>query len=162
MPDLEAHPASFVATGIDRAQVAAEFRGTPPRAPPPSAREREEALRMTAEHIQGDEPLIAMPALTARRAAASGGSRHTLPAARLLPGNSGHFRQVGDEDSVFPIRHFYQRWGATIAIERRPSTAARLHAAERALADPDDDVRERAVQEAADIVQAAYHEVAGG
>ncbi len=30
---------------------------------------------------------------------------------------------------VFPIRHFYQRWGATIAIERRPSVAARLHAA---------------------------------
>ena len=63
---------------------------------------------------------------------------------------------------VFPIRHFYQRWGATIAIKRRPSVAARLHAAERALADPDADVRERAIQEAAEIVQAAYHEVAGG
>jgi hypothetical protein len=24
--------------------------------------------------------------------------------------------QAGDEDSVFPIRHFYQRWGAAIAI----------------------------------------------
>ena len=72
------------------------------------------------------------------------------------------FSQAGDEDSVFPIRHFYQRWGATIAIERRPSVAARLHAAERALADPDEDVRERAIQEAAEIVQAAYHEVAGG
>ena len=47
------------------------------------------------------------------------------------------FTQAGDEDSVFPIRHFYQRWGAAIAIERRPSVAARLHAAERALADPD-------------------------
>jgi hypothetical protein len=23
-----------------------------------------------------------------------------------------------DEDSVFPIRHFYQRWGAAIAIEQ--------------------------------------------
>jgi hypothetical protein len=42
------------------------------------------------------------------------------------------FTQAGDEDSVFPIRHFYQRWGAAIAIERRPSVAA-----ERALADPD-------------------------
>jgi hypothetical protein len=39
--------------------------------------------------------------------------------------------------------------------------AARLHTAERALADPDADVRERAIQEAAEIVQAAYHEVAG-
>jgi hypothetical protein len=45
------------------------------------------------------------------------------------------FSQAGDEDSVFPIRHFHQRWGATIAIERRPSVAARLHAAEHALAD---------------------------
>jgi hypothetical protein len=36
------------------------------------------------------------------------------------------FRQAGDEDSVFTIRHSYQRWAATIAIERRPSVAARL------------------------------------
>jgi len=70
------------------------------------------------------------------------------------------FIQAGDEDSVFPIRHFYQRWGA--AIERRPSVAARLHAAERALADPDPAVRDLAVREAAEIVQAAYREVAGG
>jgi hypothetical protein len=40
--------------------------------------------------------------------------------------------------------------------------AARLHAAERRLADPDSEVRERAIREAAEIVQAAYHEVAGG
>src|SRR5260370_19498672 len=72
------------------------------------------------------------------------------------------FTQAGDEDSVFPIRHFYQRWGAAIAIERRPSVAARLHAAERALADPDPAVRDQAVREAAEIVQAAYREVAGG
>src|SRR5437016_1415897 len=70
--------------------------------------------------------------------------------------------KAGDEDSVFPIRHFYQRWGAAIAIERRPSVAARLHAAERALADPDPAVRDQAVREAAEIVQAAYREVAGG
>ena len=71
------------------------------------------------------------------------------------------FTQAGDEDSVFPIRHFYQRWGAAIAIERRPSVAARLHAAERALADPDPALRDQAVREAAEIVQAAYREVAG-
>jgi hypothetical protein len=70
------------------------------------------------------------------------------------------FTQAGDEDSVFPIRHFYQRWGAAIAIERRPSVAARLHAAEQALADPDPAVRDQAVREA-EIVQAAYREVAG-
>jgi hypothetical protein len=44
------------------------------------------------------------------------------------------FTHAGDEDGVFPIRHFYQHWGA--AIEWRPSVAARLHTAERALADP--------------------------
>jgi len=46
------------------------------------------------------------------------------------------FGQFAYEDNVFPIRHFYQRWSAAIAIERRPSVAARLHAAEQALADP--------------------------
>ena len=55
------------------------------------------------------------------------------------------FTQAGDEDSVFPIRHFYQRWGAATFIERRPSIAARPHAAERALAHPDPDVRDQAV-----------------
>jgi hypothetical protein len=59
-------------------------------------------------------------------------------------------------------RHFYQRWGATIAIERRPSVAARLHAAEQAPADPDPVVRDHAIREAAEIVQAAYCEVVGG
>ena len=49
-----------------------------------------------------------------------------------------------------------------VAIERRPSVAARLHAAERALADPDPAVRDQAIREAAEIVQAAYREVAGG
>jgi hypothetical protein len=71
------------------------------------------------------------------------------------------FGQFAYEDSVFPIRHFYQRWGAAIAIERRPSVAARLHAAEQALADPDPAVRDQAVRQAAEIVQAAYREVAG-
>jgi hypothetical protein len=51
---------------------------------------------------------------------------------------------------------------AAIAIERRPSVAARLHAAERALADPDPAVRDQAVREAAEIAQAACREVAGG
>ena len=58
--------------------------------------------------------------------------------------------------------HFYQRWGAAIAAGRRPSVAARLHVAGRGLADPDPAVRDRAVREGAEIVQAAYREVAGG
>ncbi len=71
------------------------------------------------------------------------------------------FTRAGDEDSVFPARHFYQRWGAAIAIGRRPSVAARLHAAERALADQDPPIRDQAVREAAEIVRAGYREVAG-
>jgi hypothetical protein len=117
---------------------------------------------MTAEHTQGDEPLIPMPALTldALRQAVATVAPSRLP--EFFQEIQDAFSQAGDEDSVFPIRHFYQRWAATIAIERRPSRANRLHAAERALADPDADTRQQAIREAADIVQAAYREVAGG
>jgi hypothetical protein len=117
---------------------------------------------MTAEHTQGEEPLIPMPALTldALRRAVAAVAPSRLP--EFFQEIQDAFSQAGDEDSVFPIRHFYQRWGATVAIERRPSVAGRLHAAERALANPDADVRDRAIREAAEIVQAAYREVAGG
>jgi hypothetical protein len=123
---------------------------------------REEALRMTAEHTHGEEPLIPMPALTldALRRAVAAVAPSRLP--EFFQEIQDAFSQAGDEDSVFPIRHFYQRWGATVAIERRPSVAARLHAAERALANPDAEARDRAIREAAEIVQAAYREVAGG
>ena len=117
---------------------------------------------MAAEHVPGDEPLIAMPALTLDGLwqAVATVVRSRLP--EFFQEIQDAFSQAGDEDSAFPIRHFYQRWGATIAIERRPSIAARLHAAERALADPAPGVRERAIREAAEIVQAAYREVASG
>ena len=117
---------------------------------------------MTAEYPQDDEPLIPMPVLSlpALRQAVARVAPSRLP--EFFQEIQDAFIQAGDEDSVFPIRHFYQRWGAAIAIERRPSVAARLHAAERALADPDPAVRDLAVREAAEIVQAAYREVAGG
>src|ERR1700751_4206070 len=117
---------------------------------------------MTAEHRQGDEPLIGMPALTldALRQAVAAVAPSRLP--EFFQEVQDAFTQAGDEDSVFPIRHFYQRWGAAIAIERRPSVAARPPPAERALADPDPAVRDHAIREAAEIVQAAYREVVGG
>jgi hypothetical protein len=117
---------------------------------------------MTAEHGRDDEPLIPMPASTlgALRQAVATVAPSRLP--EFFQDMQDVFSQAGDEDSVFPIRHFCQRWGATIAIERRPSVATRLHTAERVLADPDADIRERAIREAAEIVQAAYREVAGG
>ena len=117
---------------------------------------------MTAEYPQGDEPLIPLPALSlpALRQAVATVAPSRLP--EFFQEIQDAFSQAGDEDNVFPIRHFYQRWGAAIAIERRPSVAARLHAAERALANPDPAVRDQAVREAAEIVQAAYREVAGG
>jgi hypothetical protein len=116
---------------------------------------------MTAEYPQGDEPLIPMPALSlpALRQAVAAVAPSRL--SEFFQEIQDAFTQAGDEDSVFPIRHFYQRWGAAIAIGRRPSVAARLHAAERALADPDPAVRDQAVREAAEIAQAAYREVAG-
>jgi hypothetical protein len=115
---------------------------------------------MTAEHGHGDGPLIPMPPLTLDdlRQAVATVAPSRLP--EFFQDIQDAFSQAGEEDSVFPIRHFYQRWGATIAIERRPSVASRLHAAERALADPDAEIRQRAIQEAAEIVQAAYREVA--
>ena len=115
---------------------------------------------MTAEYPQDDEPLIPMPALSlaALRQAVATVAPSRLP--EFFQEIQDAFTQAGDEDSVFPIRHFYQRWGAAIAIERRPSVAARLHAAERALADPDPAVRDQAIREAAEIVQTAYREVA--
>ena len=117
---------------------------------------------MTAEYPQGDEPLIPMPPLSlpALRQAVAMVAPSRLP--DFLQEIQDTFAQAGDEDSAFPIRHFYQRWGAAIASERRPLVAARLRAAERALADPDPAVRDQAVREAAEIVQAAYREVAGG
>src|ERR1700722_1299888 len=88
---------------------------------------------MTAEYPQGGEPLIPMPALSlpALRQAVATVAPSRLP--EFLREIQDAFTQAGDEDSIFPIRHFYQRWGAAIAIGRRPSVAARLHAAQRAL-----------------------------
>ena len=117
---------------------------------------------MTTEDVQGDEPLVPMAALTldALRQAVAAVAPSRLP--EFFQDIQNTFSQVGEEDSVFPIRHFCQRWGATVAIERRPSVAARLHAAERALANTDAEVRDGAIKEAAKIVRAAYREVAGG
>ena len=73
---------------------------------------------MTAEYPHGDEPLIPMPALSlpALRQAVATVAPSRLP--EFFQEIQDAFTQAGDEDSVFPIRHFYQRWGAAIAIER--------------------------------------------
>jgi hypothetical protein len=117
---------------------------------------------MTARYSRSDHPLIPIPALKldSLRQAVAIVAPSQLP--EFFQEIQDAFSQAGEEDSAFPIRHFYQRWCATIAIERRPAVAARLHAAERALADPDAGVRDRAVREAAKIVQSAYREIASG
>ena len=76
---------------------------------------------MTAESPQGSEPLSPMPALSlpALRQVVAAVAPSRLPEFFLEIQDA--FTQAGDEDSVFPIRHFDQRWGAAIAIERRPS-----------------------------------------
>lgn len=117
---------------------------------------------MTAGRGHDDEPLIPMPALRldALRQAVATVAPSRLP--EFFQEIQEAFSHAGGEDSVYPIRHFCQRWGAAVATEHRPSVATRLHAAERALANPDAGIRQRAVEEAASIVRAAYREVAGG
>lgn len=117
---------------------------------------------MTVPHAAGDEPLIPRPELT-------------LPALRqavaaLVPSRLSEFFddmqtafvRAGDEDSVTPIRMFYRQWGVIVEIERHPQTAARLHAAERAVDSPDPEVRKQAIREAGEIVRATHREVGGG
>ena len=67
---------------------------------------------MTAEYPKGDEPLIPMPALSlpALRQAVAAVAPSRLP--EFFQEIQDAFTQAGNEDSVFPIRHFYQRWGA--------------------------------------------------
>lgn len=68
------------------------------------------------------------------------------------------FTQAGEENSVIPIRMFYRKWAATIAIERRPRTAQLLHEAEQAVNDEDPQVRNEAIRTAGEIVRAAHRE----
>ena len=65
---------------------------------------------MTAEYPQGDKPLIPMPALSlpALRQAVATVAPSRLP--EFFQEIQDAFTQAGEEDSVFPIRHFYQRW----------------------------------------------------
>lgn len=117
---------------------------------------------MTMPYADGDGPLIPRPELTLpdlRQAVA------TVVPSRLpefFEDLQKAFVRAGDEDSVVPIRMFYRQWGVVVEIERHPATARRLHAAEQAISSADPDVRERAIQEAGEIVQAAHREVAGG
>lgn len=65
---------------------------------------------MTAGNEHRAEPLIPMPALTlnALRQAVA-----TVAPSRLsefFQDVQDSFSRAGEEDSVFPIRHFYQRW----------------------------------------------------
>ena len=117
---------------------------------------------MTMPHADGDAPLIPMPKLTlpALRQAVATVVPSRLP--EFFEDLQKAFVRAGDEDSVVPIRMFYRQWGVVVEIERHPETAGRLHAAERAINDPDPDVRERAIREAGEIVRAAHREVAGG
>jgi hypothetical protein len=113
------------------------------------------------QHAGHDGPLIPQPASTLpelRQAVA------TVIPARLpefFNDMQSTFAAAGEQDSTLPIRMFYRRWGVTIAIERDPGTAARLHAAERALNDEDPEVRRQAIREAGAIARAAHAQVAG-
>lgn len=117
---------------------------------------------MTMPYAHGESPLIPAPELTlpALRQAVATVAPSRLP--EFFQDLQKAFVRAGDEDSVVPIRMFYRQWGVIVEIERHPETARRLHAAEEAVNSPDPEVRERAVQEAGDIVRAAHRQVAGG
>lgn len=117
---------------------------------------------MTAPYRQDDGPVIPRPELTlpALRQAVAAVAASRLP--EFFEELQQAFVRAGDEDSVVPIRMFYQRWGVVVEIERHPETARRLHAAERAVDSPNPDVRAAAILEAGEIVRAAHREVAGG
>jgi hypothetical protein len=102
-------------------------------------------------------PALTLPALRQAVAAVA-----PLRLAEFFEEMQDAFTRAGEEDSVVPIRMFYRRWGVTVAIERNPGLAERLHAAESALDDEDPEVRARAIREAGEIVRAAHSEVAGG
>jgi hypothetical protein len=123
--------------------------------------ERKERL-MSMPHENGDAPLVPRPELTlpALRQAVAAVAPSRLP--EFFEDLQKAFVRAGDEDSVVPIRMFYRQWGVVVEIERQPEIARRLHAAERAVDDPDPAVRERAIRDAAEIVRAAHREVAGG
>ncbi len=61
---------------------------------------------MTAEHTYGDEPLIPMPPLSvdALRQAVATVAPSRLP--EFFQEIQDAFSRAGEEDSVFPIRHF--------------------------------------------------------
>ncbi|MFD9631410.1 hypothetical protein [Streptomyces violascens] len=117
---------------------------------------------MTAPYREDDGPVIPRPDLTlpALRQAVAAVAPSRLPA--FFEELQQAFVRAGDEDSVVPIRMFYQRWGVVVEIERHPETARRLHAAERAVDSQDPEARAAAILEVGEIVRAAHREVAGG
>jgi hypothetical protein len=84
---------------------------------------------MTAEYPHGDEPLIPMPALSlpALRQAVATVAPSRLP--EFFQEIQDAFTQAGDEDSIFPLRHFYQlgrrHRHRAAALRRRPAPRRR-------------------------------------
>lgn len=114
---------------------------------------------MGVEHVVGDDPVIARPELTLpalRRAVAI-----VVPSRleEFLDDLQRTFDDSGEGDSVLSIRTFYRHWSVIVEIERHPRTAARLHAAERDVNSPDDEISARAIREAGEIVRAAHRAV---
>ncbi|KJY41396.1 hypothetical protein VR41_12785 [Streptomyces sp. NRRL B-1568] len=117
---------------------------------------------MTPQHAEHDGPLVPKPALTlpALRQAIAAVAPSRLP--EYFEDMQNTFVQAGGEGSVVPIRMFYRRWGVVVEIERHPTTARRLHDAERAMGSEHAAVRDQAIREIGEIVRAAHHEAEGG
>lgn len=109
---------------------------------------------------QGDA-LIPQPALTlpALRQAVATVAPARLP--EMSTKMQDAFMRAGQLGSVTPIHMFYREWAVVVEIERHPEAARRLHAAERALMSDDPEVRDAAIRDAGEIVQAAHAAVVG-
>ncbi|GLV77531.1 hypothetical protein ACH4VS_31335 [Streptomyces hygroscopicus] len=115
---------------------------------------------MTTQPIDGDGPLVPMPALT--REALREAVRH------IKPLNLTQFdRELGEAfdqsvqtGSIGWMRGFLIKWATFVAIERWPARAASLREAERVAEDPsaDDDRIHRAQREIARILGEAERE----
>ncbi|MER5935447.1 hypothetical protein [Streptomyces sp. NPDC002054] len=92
---------------------------------------------MTAQHLEGDGPLIPQPAMTreALRDAVRRIDMQSLPA--LDKECHEAFDRAAETGGINPLRFFLIKWATHVAIHRWPSRAAALEEAQRIAGDPD-------------------------
>ncbi|WP_405440238.1 hypothetical protein OG373_24120 [Streptomyces avidinii] len=91
---------------------------------------------MTAQHAEGDGPLIAQPAMT-REALRDGVRRLDMPSLAAFDKECHEaFDQAAETGAINPLRFFLIKWATHVAIHRWPMRSAALAEAERVAGDP--------------------------